>query len=347
IVITDGAETISSNNIIKVVGALSDRGILIDAVFVDDNISDDTPEIQIDAVDAISSTYLNKEEEARVLLRVNCGKAPDGNEIERVNAYVNLLSEGELISRKAVSLYNGLNTVSIPLSTEEAGVINYEVTVTPESEGTDSSPHNNAYTFTQRITDERKVLFIGGNPKDLTEGRAIYGLTDVTYISNPQSVPVGIEDMCGYDEIVLCNFDIRTVPACDMFISSLTSLVDDYGKTLTTYGNTFIQEDDPAKENTPLKKLEELLPVRIGNFDQDKRLIAIVLDVSISMGFTGRFAVAQKAAVELIKALNTTDTVMVVGFSGVVDEILPPTALTASKVIIERINESTVQNGTN
>lgn len=346
IVVTDGAETISANSIIKVVGSLSESGVRIDAVFVDDNISDDTPEIQIDAVDTVSSTYLNKEEDARVLLRVNCGKT-DSSDTERVNAYVNLLSDGVLISRKAVSLYNGLNTVTVPLSTEEAGVMNYEITVTPESEEADSSPNNNAYTFTQRITDERKVLFIGGNSKDLLAGRDIYGLEDVTYISNPKSVPLGIEDMCEYDEIVLCNFDIRTVPACDMFISSLTALVDDYGKTLTTYGNTFIQEDDPAKENTPLKRLEELLPVRIGNFDQDKRLIAIVLDVSISMGFTSRFSVAQKAAIELIKALNTTDTVMVVGFSGVVDELLPPTALTATKVIIERINESTVQNGTN
>jgi len=347
IVVTDGAETISSNNIVKVVGSLSERGILVDAVYIDDNIPDDVREIQIDAVDAVSSTYLGKEEEARVLLRVNAGAAVNGSEAARVNAYVSLFGDGTLVARKAVSLYDGLNTVSIPLSTSSTGIIKYEVKVEPESEGADYSSYNNSYAFTQRITDERNVLFLGGSARDISAGRTIYGEKDVTYIDNPSAVPLGIEDMCEYDEIVLCNFDVRTIPACDMFLSSLAALVDDYGKTLTTYGNTFIQEDDPAQENTPLKKLEELLPVRIGNFNQDKRLIAIVLDVSLSMGFNGRFAVAQKAAVELIKSLNTTDTVMVVGFSGVIDELLPPTALTATKVIVERINEATVQNGTN
>ncbi len=345
IVVTDGAETVSSNNIVKVVGSLSERGILVDAVYIDDNIPDDAREIQVDAVDAVSSTYLGKDEEAKILLRVNAGG--DGRESARVNAYVSLFADGELITRKAVSLYDGLNTVSLPLSTSETGVIKYEVKVEPETDGADYSPYNNAYSFTQRITDERNVLFIGGSARDISAGKAIYGEKDVTYISNPSRVPLGIEDMCEYDEIALCNFDVRTIPACDMFLSSLAALVDDYGKTLTTYGNTFIQEDDPAQENTPLKKLQELLPVRIGNFDQDKRLIAIVLDVSLSMGFNSRFAVAQKAAVELIKSLNATDTVMVVGFSGVIDELLPPTALTATKVIIERINEATVQNGTN
>lgn len=346
IVVTDGAETISANNIVKVVSALSEKGVIVDAVYVDDNIPDGVREIQIDAVEATSSTYLDKEEEARILVRANCKNAENGEE-ERINAYLNLYKGDEIILRRAVSLYDGLNTFTVPLSTEEEGVHNYEVRIEAENSDSDYSPHNNAYPFTQRITAERKVLFIGGSERDTQAGRAIYGDDDVTYISDPLKVPLAIEEMCGYDEIVLSNFDVRLVPACDMFLTSLTALVDDYGKTLTTFGNTFIQDDDPDDINSPLKRLESLLPVRIGNYDQDKRLIAIVLDVSLSMGFSSRFEVAKKAAVELIKAMNTTDTVMVVGFSGVIDELLPPTALTASKVIIERINESEVQNGTN
>ena len=74
-----------------------------------------------------------------------------------------------------------------------------------------------------------------------------------------------VEDMCGYDEIVLSNFDVRTVRASNAFMTSLTTLVNDYGKTLTTYGNTFIQEDDPDEANSVLKRLSDLLPVRVGN----------------------------------------------------------------------------------
>ncbi|MCM1306620.1 MAG: VWA domain-containing protein [Bacteroides sp.] len=347
VVVTDGAETVSSNNLIKVVSALGDKGVRVDAVFIDDNLADDISEIQLDAADATPSTYLGKEEDAEVLVRVNCGLNPDGSQIERVDGYVSLFLDGELLVKKTATLYNGLNTINLPLSTDEAGVFEYEVKVEPVDSSADTSPHNNVYKFTQRVTDERKVLFIGGNNADLEAGRTIYGVEDADYISDPSKVPLGVEDMCEYDEIALCNFDVRTLSASDMFVTSLATLVDDYGKTLTTYGNTFIQEDDPDDKNSPLKKLADLLPVRIGNYDQDKRLIAIVLDVSLSMNFTSRLAVAKNAAIEIIKSLSATDTVMVVGFSGVVKEFMPPTALTATKVIIETINATEVENGTN
>ncbi len=341
IVVTDGAETVSANNLVKVVSSLQENGVYVDAVYINDNLSDDVKEVQLDGAEAASSSYLDKEEEVNVLIRANCGG--DG----RIDAYLTLTKNGVFEERKTVSLYSGLNTVSMPLATDETGAFEYELKIETVNAEDDTSPYNNTYLFTQKITDERKVLFIGASAADVAAGKAIYGENDVTYISDAAEVPLSVEEMCVYDEIALSNFDVRKVRASSMFMTSLTTLVDDYGKTLTTYGNTFVQDDDPDDKNSPLKQLAALLPVRIGNFDQDKRLVTIVLDVSTSMNFNSRFGVAKRTAIELINSLTSADTVLVVGFSGTVDEFLPPSTLTATKVLIEKINEKEAENGTN
>ena len=346
IVITDGVETVSSNSIVKVVSSLNEAGVYVDAVFIDDNISDDVKELQIDSVEATSSTYINKEEEVNVLIRANCGTDNDGNPLDRTDGYVTLYKDGVVIEKKPVSLYSGLNVVTIPLPTDKTGAFSYEVKVAPVDADGDSSPHNNSGYFAQKVVDECNVLFLGGSNADISAGKRIYGEEGVTYITNPAEVPLTVEAMCGYDEIVLSNFDVRTIRASSMFMTSLTALVDSYGKTLTTYGNTFIQEDSVDDLNSPLKQLSALLPVRVGNFDQYKRLFAVVLDVSLSMGFSGRMDVAKKAAIKLINSFNVNDTVMVIGFSRVIDEFMPATQLTARKVVIEKITEKETENGT-
>lgn len=346
VIITDGIETVTTNNIVSVVSALQENDVYIDAVFIDDTISEDEKEIQLDSVEATSSTYLDKDEAVNVLVRANCGKDKTGKAIESVQAYVNLYQNGTRIKRQTEVFYNGLNAATLTLPTDKTGTFNYEVTVeTVDPEG-DTSPYNNVGYFTQKITDERNVLFIGGTNADVAAGQRIYGTKGVTYVTEISQIPLSVEDMCKYDEIVLSNFDVRTIRAHDMFMTSLESLVNSYGKTLTTYGNTYIQEDDPDNPHPALKRLSGLLPVRIGNFDQDQRLVAIVLDISISMNYNERFAVAKRAAIELVNILNNTDTVMVVGFSSVIEQFQPAVQLTARKVVIEKIAEKTPENHT-
>lgn len=343
IIITDGAETVSSNNIVKVVNALQSNDVYVDAVYLDNNLADDVPEIQIDGVEVNASTFINKAEEVGVLVRANCvgGGRTDG--------YVSLYKDGVQTASEAVSLYSGLNAVTLPLSTEEAGSFSYEVRVETVAAENDSSPHNNAYIFTQKISDERKVLFIGGSAADVAAGRKIYGETDVTYLSGATGLPVSVEELCVYDEIALCNFDVRTVISANMFLTSLTTLVDDYGKTLTTFGNTFVQEDDGSDTapNRLLRKLADLLPVKIGNNDQDTRLVAIVFDVSKSMNFNSRFEPAKRVATELLGSLNRNDMVLIVSYSDMAEELLPPGYLSSPNVIKRVIQESETELNTN
>ncbi len=348
IVITDGVETVAANNIIRVVSALQDNDVYVDAVFLDDSLDESVSEVQIDGVEATRSTYVGKTEEVEVLVRANCGEI-NGEKSERTNGYVNLYRDGVLALRRSASFYDGLNVVTLPLYTEEEGAYDYEVTVETVDLAADTSAFNNNCLFSQNVTAERNVLFIGGSDDDCQAGRDIYGWEDVTYVSNVDEVPLSVEELCVYDEIVLCNFDVRTLKSATMFTSSLTALVDDYGKTLTTFGNTFVQNDtgEDSIENRALRKLADLLPVNIGNPDQDTRLIAIVLDMSLSMNFEGRFNVAKRAAVKLLDVFNPTDMVMVVGFSGSIEELLQPTYLTEPSAIKAIIEKQEAGNGTN
>lgn len=342
IVITDGAETVASNSILKVVSTLQDNDVYVDAVYLDDNIKPSVRELQVDGADATPSTYLNKQEEVNILVRANCGE----DENARIDGYVSLLKDGEVLERRAETFYNGLNTVTMKLPTDIAGTFRYEVRVSTVADGDDKSDYNNNYYLSQTVSTERKVLFIGATYDDCYAGELIYGTDNVDYIYDPAQVPRSVEELCVYDEIALSNFDVRTVEGATMFMSSLTTLVNEYGKTLATYGNTFVQDEEVDSGVTPLTMLADLMPVKIGNVETDTRLFAIVFDISLSMNFQGRFEVAKKAAIEFLKVLNPTDSVMVIGFSGGVTEMLPPTPLTVPSIIIDRINECKAENGT-
>lgn len=339
IVITDGRETAESNNLVKIVSSLQNDGVYIDAVYLDDNLPEDVSEAQIDAVDVTSYTYLDKAEEAKVMVRVNTGSA------ERIDGYVSLYKDNQLVSRKTSSFYDGLNVVSLPLVTNEAGLFEYEVRIDTVDPQADYSSYNNYGLFTQRVTDRREILFVGGSERDVEEGRRIYGDDGVVYVTNVDELPLSVQDMCRYDEIALCNFDVRKVDSYGMFLSSLKTLVNDYGKTLSTYGNTFLQENDGTSK--PLNQYAELLPFNIGNPDQESRLFAIVLDISSSTNFESRLKVVRNATVQLLQSLNATDMVMVTGFAGVVRPLLDPTYLTSLGVIVNTIEKVEVENETN
>lgn len=339
VVITDGVETIASNNIVKIVSELQNDGVYIDAVYLDDNLPDNAREVQIDAVEVTPYAYLDRAEQARVMVRVSTGDS------ERIDGYVSLYQDDVLQTRVTATFYQGLNVVTLPLNTDDAGTFRYEARVETADGTADCSPHNNNYLFTQRITDKREVLFVGGTQQDVAAGNRIYGTDGVTYVTDVSKLPLSVEDMCRYDEIALCNFDVRKVPAWQMFLSSLGTLVNDYGKTLSTYGDTYLEENDGTSE--PLNMLAELMPFNIGNPDQESRLFALVLDISTSMNFESRLNVAKSAAIQLLQSLNSTDMVMVVGYSGVVRPLLDPTYLTTVGVIVNTIEKIEVENETN
>lgn len=334
VVITDGKETAGSNDLTSIVSKLNNSGVYIDVIYLNDNLTEDQCEIQLTDVTYTSSAFVGRKEYAE--LEVYC------NNEGQTRVYFDVECNGKTTSH-AHALYKGVNTVSIALDTESSGKFAYTITVRSEKSTDDTSPYNNSCLFTQTVSDDVRVLFIGGSALDCVAGQKIYGTENVKYVFDPSSVPFTVEELCEFDEIVLSNFDIRTMTNRQQFIAALNSAVSKFGKTLTTYGNTYVQEGVIAPDAS-LDSLSGMLPVSVGNSDQNDRLVVILMDISLSTNFSNR-TIIRTAASKIIETLNIDDKVCLIGFSDSSEEIYTGT-LWDKEVVYTYIDESLYYNGT-
>lgn len=326
VLITDGKQTDSdaTGALISAVEHLYAENIALDTVYVDNNVGDDIPEVQIGGVDHTPATYLDHQTTAAVLVQSSV----------QTNAIITLMCGGEIQQQKAVSLDRGYNIVNFTPDTSSAGEFDYEVRIEAKD---DTSPRNNSYFFTQSVSESLRVLFITSSQANADAAALMYGehATIDAYVDNP-NVPCTVEQLCAYDEIVLADVDVRTLKNYTAFVDSVDKAVSLFGKSLITLGDTYIQN----KTDDTLSALEDMLPVRFGNNDSDPKLYCLVLDSSRSMQMASRLIMTKKAAIKFLELLGPEDYVMVVSFSGeVYVEQMPTEAKNKDKVaeIIDNI----------
>ncbi|MBQ9116803.1 MAG: VWA domain-containing protein [Clostridia bacterium] len=310
VLITDGKETHSeaAGKLISAVEKLYSRNIYIDAVYLDDNLPEDAREVQISDIDFTSDTYLGHDTTADALIQ----SSYDTKAIAS-------LDRGEtLIAEKALELTKGYNVVNFPLDTSLAGTVDYSIKVSADG---DESALNNSYSFTQTVSGNIKVLLITANPGDEAVLSALYGgKAEIDAYVNTNDVPCTVEQLVKYDEIFLSDVDVRDFRNSTSFVDALEKTVSLFGKSLVTVGDTKIQN----KTDVDLKTLEDMLPVRFGNNDQDPKLYTIVIDSSRSMQNASRLQMMKETAVSLIKLISDNSHVAVVSFSGDVTVLQTP-----------------------
>ena len=323
IVITDGFDTTAEGKTAAAVERVVAKDIKIDTIYLDNNLKEGDSEIQISDVSLTSSTYINHETSVGVMLETNVK-----NDVT-VELYVKDSESGEYsaIDRKTVFDADiGINMVSFRLPTDVSGVFDYKVEIAATA---DTSIHNNAYTFTQTVAGKRNVLLISGNDNDIMTLKTLYAddaEIDFRHItSRTKDVPYTIEALTQYDEIIVSNVDISTIDNIDAFVDSLDVVVSQYGKSLITLGNLYMQN----KDEEIYKKFEELLPVSFGNANKDAKLYTIVIDISRSMYYARpmQLIVAKDAATKLVSILDDDDYVSFVTFAGETKIELIPTRL--------------------
>ena len=349
VLITDGKQTDSeaTRELIASIENLRAQNVYIDTVYVDNNLKEEDREIQITGVDYTKATYLNHENMANVLFQTTYD----------AETVVSLYRNSKLISTHAVHLTKGYNVVNLPLDTSEEGEFDYQVSVKAEG---DTSPHNNSYAFTQSISGDINVLLVTSAVADLESVLNIYGeranigafitvekaaddARDKYGDTVLEKLPITVEALCAYDEIVISGIDVRELDNYTLFIESVDKAVSLFGKSLVTVGDLRIQN----KTDEVLKQLEDMLPVKFGNSDQKEKLYGIVLDSSLSMDQAYRLITLKKAAIEFLNTLNNDDYVSVISFSGDVQVVYKPVRVGDYRNEIEnRINAIKPTQGT-
>lgn len=338
VLITDGkqTDTEATGELISAVEDLHAKNIYIDAMYLDDNIAAGEDEVQVSGVEYTKSTYLNHESNLGVLLQSNT----------ETNSIVSLYKKNEggqyeKINYTEISLVQGYNVVNFDLDTSSDGIFEYKVDIFAKE---DYSDRNNEYFFTQSVSGKLNVLLLTEKEDDVEAARKLFGdmATIDTYfvtekyeqflgldiLKDPalreennihilskhttEKLPVTVEEICKYDEIILSNVDVRHIDNFTAFVDTVDKAVSIFGKSLVTMGDTKIQN----KTDDVLKQLEDMLPVKYGNSDQDAKLLGIVIDTSRSMEFAYHLDMAKDAAKRLVNLLDEDDYVSIVCFNG-------------------------------
>ncbi|HIU80702.1 MAG TPA: VWA domain-containing protein [Candidatus Coproplasma excrementipullorum] len=358
VIITDGKETDSQayGELAGTINTLYDSNIYVDAIYVDDNIPENTPEVQISSVDFNSTAYFGRPAAADVIIQ--SGMGAEGSAVHAIlNVEVSPAGANNWSAYGngyAIDLYRGSNAFTFDLNTTIAGAFDYRLTITAE-EDTDAT--NNVYTFTQTVVEDIQVLLVASNISQVNQIRALYDAehTEIDYYILPAqgaSVPCVVEDLYVYDEIVLSDINLLDIPNYASFVDAVDTVVSAFGKSLLTFGNLYLQNSS----DEVFSQLGDMLPVRYGGADQDSRLITFVLDNSRSLIDAGKLTRLKSAVSQIISELLTDDDyVAIVTFNGDVEWVQSTPMLLGGTtngrsnrdIIQEEIDAITYRQGTN
>ena len=313
VLITDGFETTREGSTAAAVERLSAKGILIDTVYLDNNLREGDKEIQISDVDYTKATYLDAESKLTVMVE-------SSTQNDAILTLFRKNADGEYaeVNTTVSKVDVGMNLVTFKLPTAESGVFDYKVELTATS---DTSAYNNIYYFTQRVVGRRSILLITGSPTDAMILQNLYGesadITTYLLSETNKNIPYTIEDLVKYDEVIMSSItdagiDISDINHIHTFLDSMDIAISQYGKSLITMGDLCTRTED----NYVFSRLEELLPVRFGNANKDSKLYTIVLDISRSMNDTSQLIIAKDAAIKLLSILDDEDFICLVTLAG-------------------------------
>ena len=376
VLITDGKQTDDSDTyaVRRAIDSLEALNIEVNAIYIDDNFDPNTPEVQISDAEFTKSAFLNHEEWVEVTVQTSYA----------TRAVLTLSCGDVLLRERLVDLEEGSNKVSFSLDTSKSGTFDYVVSVSAEK---DTSEYNNDYYFTQTVASDKKVLLITGDWNSCTtlvdqyaestkidayesdSSKAAYLKTSYwnrykandnvhgyncnpDVLSNYSDVPYTVESLCKYDEIILAEIDISKLVNSTEFIRNLDKVISLFGKSLVTIGNVYVQDSGQdsygSSQKSVLKSLDNMLPVRYGQSNEDPKLYTLVLDASRSMSdYTpSRLAMEKQIAINILSTLNDTDEVCIVAFYGTSYLMQAPTTLDMRDALIDSINNLNGIQGT-
>ncbi len=349
VLITDGNSTgeDGDSRLVQSVDNLFAMDVRVDAIYLESGLESGEKEVQVSSVSFTKDTYRGHASSADVL--VNSSYAG--------RAILTLYRDGEVLSVRTEQLTEGFNIINFELPTDTDGSFNYRVEVSAEN---DTTRQNNSCSFTQRVSGEVRILLVTGKSTSASAGgvsdeareidmlRQLVGedatidVYNSTKRKNSFDLPYTVQELVKYDEILLSDVDILSLPNYSEFINSLDTVVSEFGKSLVTFGNNNIQN----KSEDALKKMENMLPVNYGNNEREAKLVTLIVDCSKSMNTAGRLITAKEVCYDIIDLLEPEDRVAVIAFHGDFYTASNPTPVSSKAELFETIKNLDAKQGT-
>ncbi len=314
VLITDAKQTdeSDSNALYRTAQALNQENIYIDAIFLNSTIDESTPEVQVQSVETSSHVYLNQKAIASVVLQSNVS----------TNATLKLVSfddDATTLYTQPVSVSLGATSINFTLDTSQAGEHSYHVVLDYVED--DTNALNNSMSFTQTVEISPRALLITGDSSTANADRAAlesyFQKKNVTHVTQEQA-PLTIAELCNYDEIVLSNVDVAKLSSPTIFVSNLTKVVANLGKSLLVFGEL----SHSGGYEDAYNQLTKILPLGYGNDSHQGVLYTIVFDLSTSMRNSNKLVDAKQALRSYIGLLNDNDSILFYTFNNQLDNVI-------------------------
>jgi len=265
--------------------------------------------------------------------------------------------ESTMAGRGVLKLFeNGIEVESRPLSlkpgesreevfTRTPGVRNiYKYRAVLEGFVGDTLPGNNDALTIVDVRGRLRLLYAEGEPAEaqyLVQAMEKEGIQ--LELRQPGSIPQTLEELAGFDGIILSDIPARQVGENAM--SAMRDYVDKLGGGLVMIGgpNSF---GVGGYYRTPI---EELLPVRLKSPDDEEKqssALELVLDRSGSMAGE-KLETAKSAAVAAAEVLGRHDSIGVIAFDSEAHVVAPMTRVTSIAAIAGQIASLSAGGGTN
>ena len=256
---------------------------------------------------------------------------------------VKLFENGIEVERRDLAVKEG-ESQSIVFTRTPAVRNTYKYRAVVEGFANDAIPGNNDALAIVEVRGRLRLLLCDSEPGEaqtLVQAMEKEGIQ--MDVRGPGQVPQSLEELAGYDGVVLSDIAARQVGEAAM--SSIREYVDKLGGGLVMIGG-------PSSFGVGgyyRSPIDETLPVRLKSPDEEEKqssALAIVIDRSGSM--TGeKLETAKSAAVAAAEVLGRNDSIGVYAFDSEAHVVAPMTRVTSTAAIAGQIASLSSGGGTN
>ncbi|NJO05355.1 MAG: VWA domain-containing protein [Chloroflexaceae bacterium] len=301
ILLSDGVPT--GSDALAAAQLLAESGIQVDVLPYN---ATPQPELRIVDVDVPQTLRVGDEYTAQIAV-LNERDSPTSGTLR-------LTANGQVLGEETVDLQPGLNTFDFTSTTDAAGVLRVEATIsaTPEA---DRFAQNNRAATTATVTPPPRVVLVEGRPGAGAElSTALWNASIESEVIAAEQLPARLSALDSYDGMVLLDVSAEQLSLDQM--ASVREFVRSEGRGLVVAGgpNSY---GLGSYAGTPL---EEVLPLDMEappRPERDEVALLLIIDRSASMDTAlgvSKFDMAKEAAILATETLQSEDTIGVLAF---------------------------------